>query len=59
MSQSTITAERVSAVESPTFAILVSFSFSHMLNDMMQSLVPAIYPMLKDIVSRWISARSA
>ena len=47
MSQSTITADRVSTVESTTFAILVSLSFSHMLNDTMQSLVPAIYPILK------------
>lgn len=29
------------------FAILLSLSFCHMLNDMMQSLVPAIYPILK------------
>lgn len=47
MSQSTITAGRVPAVESTTFAILVSLSFCHMLNDTMQSLVPAIYPVLK------------
>jgi MFS transporter, FSR family, fosmidomycin resistance protein len=31
-----------------TFAILVSLSFCHFLNDMNQSLVPAIYPILKD-----------
>ncbi len=30
-----------------TFAIILSLSFCHMLNDMMQSLVPAIYPILK------------
>jgi MFS transporter, FSR family, fosmidomycin resistance protein len=30
-----------------TFAILVAISFCHLLNDMMQSLLPAIYPMLK------------
>jgi FSR family fosmidomycin resistance protein-like MFS transporter len=35
------------AVESTTFAILLSLSFSHMLNDMIQSLVPAVYPVLK------------
>src|SRR5882672_10566512 len=30
-----------------TFSIILALSFSHFLNDMMQSLVPAIYPMLK------------
>jgi FSR family fosmidomycin resistance protein-like MFS transporter len=29
------------------FAILLAISFSHLLNDLMQSLVPAIYPLLK------------
>ncbi len=47
MSQNTIVAGRVSGTESTTFAILVSLSFCHMLNDMIQSLVPAIYPILK------------
>ncbi len=30
-----------------TFSIILALSFSHFLNDMMQSLVPALYPMLK------------
>src|SRR6266850_423575 len=30
-----------------TFTILVAISFCHLLNDMMQSLLPALYPMLK------------
>ena len=30
-----------------TFAVLFAISFSHLLNDMMQSLIPAIYPNLK------------
>jgi FSR family fosmidomycin resistance protein-like MFS transporter len=30
-----------------SFAIILSLSFCHLLNDMMQSLVPAIYPILK------------
>src|SRR3984885_15718786 len=30
-----------------TFAILLAISFCHLLNDMMQSLLPALYPMLK------------
>lgn len=34
--------------ETTTFAILVSLSVCHLLNDMNQSLVPALYPVLKD-----------
>jgi FSR family fosmidomycin resistance protein-like MFS transporter len=30
-----------------TFTIILSLSFCHMLNDLMQSLVPALYPILK------------
>src|SRR5680860_249081 len=30
------------------YSILFGISLSHMLNDMMQSLIPSIYPMLKD-----------
>ena len=33
---------------STTFAIILSLSFCHFLNDTMQSLVPALYPILKD-----------
>ena len=36
------------SVDSTTFAIILSLSFCHLLNDMMQSLVPALYPILKD-----------
>ena len=32
----------------PVYAVLWSICFCHMLNDMMQALVPAIYPLLKD-----------
>ncbi len=39
---------RVAPAETTTFAILLSLSFCHMLNDLNQSLVPAIYPVLKD-----------
>lgn len=34
-------------VETTTFTILASLSFCHLLNDLNQSLVPAIYPILK------------
>jgi MFS transporter, FSR family, fosmidomycin resistance protein len=33
--------------ENTVFAVLVSISFSHLLNDTIQSLIPAIYPILK------------
>ena len=33
------------------FAVLAAISFCHLLNDMMQSLLPALYPMLKDSLS--------
>ena len=33
--------------QSATLAILFALSFSHMINDILQSLVPAIYPLLK------------
>src|SRR5258707_14224615 len=34
-------------VDGAVFAVLAALSFSHFLNDMIQSLVPAIYPILK------------
>ena len=34
-------------VERTVMAVLLAISFSHMLNDLMQSLLPAIYPVLK------------
>lgn len=35
------------AAQTTTFVIILALSFSHMLNDIMQSLLAAIYPMLK------------
>lgn len=32
----------------PAFAVIGAISVSHMLNDLMQSLIPSIYPILKD-----------
>lgn len=37
-----------SGADVATFGIILSLSFCHLLNDMMQSMVPAIYPILKD-----------
>jgi MFS transporter, FSR family, fosmidomycin resistance protein len=35
-------------VQQTTFTILAAISFCHFLNDMAQSLIPALYPLLKD-----------
>ena len=45
--QLTATLPATSAAESAAFSVLVALSFSHLLNDTMQSLLPALYPMLK------------
>ncbi|MGX5820073.1 MFS transporter [Chitinophaga lutea] len=34
--------------EKTVFSVLVALSFTHLLNDTIQSLIPAIYPMVKD-----------
>ncbi|MBS1765440.1 MAG: MFS transporter [Bacteroidetes bacterium] len=39
------------ALQVTAYSILFSISFSHMLNDTMQSLIPSIYPLLKDSFS--------
>jgi FSR family fosmidomycin resistance protein-like MFS transporter len=36
------------AAEGTAFAVLLALSFAHLLNDLIQSLIPAIYPLLKD-----------
>ena len=38
---------RIGAAGGTAFTILAAISFCHLLNDMMQSLLPALYPMLK------------
>jgi FSR family fosmidomycin resistance protein-like MFS transporter len=35
-------------VPEATFSIVLTLSFAHLLNDMMQSLLPAIYPLIKE-----------
>ncbi len=47
MSNVTAAADRSDA-EKTALAVLGAISFSHLLNDMMQSLIPSIYPILKD-----------
>jgi FSR family fosmidomycin resistance protein-like MFS transporter len=44
--QKSITVEKVA--EGTVFSILLSISFSHLLNDTLQSLIPSIYPLLKE-----------
>src|SRR5215470_2303543 len=39
--------ERRRIAETTAFSIILALSFSHFLNDMMQSLLPALYPLLK------------
>jgi len=46
MSQAELTAPGLQ-VHKTTFAVLFAVSFCHLLNDMMQALLPAIYPTLK------------
>ena len=36
------------ASAAPAFAVIGAISFSHLLNDLMQSLIPSVYPILKD-----------
>jgi FSR family fosmidomycin resistance protein-like MFS transporter len=41
-------AERPRIAEGAAFSIILALGFSHLLNDMIQSLVPALYPMIKE-----------
>ena len=36
------------AAAGPAYIVLAGISFSHFLNDTMQSLIPSVYPILKD-----------
>ncbi|MBT1689252.1 MFS transporter [Dawidia soli] len=36
------------AAQQTVFSILFTISFSHLLNDMMQAVIPAVYPLMKD-----------
>jgi len=46
MRDGTLAAERHTG-ENTVFAVLIAISFSHLLNDAIQSVIPAIYPILK------------
>jgi len=43
----TVTASPLGAASQTVFSVILAISFCHLLNDMMQSLLPAIYPNLK------------
>src|SRR5690606_16464664 len=45
---STTSHERGEQAVTTAYAVLAAISVCHLLNDMMQSLLPAIYPILKD-----------
>src|SRR5260221_1693586 len=47
MAETTMTIDH-KAAEKTALAVLVGISFCHLLNDMLQSLLPAIYPMIQD-----------
>lgn len=49
--QSTIPFEPVAAGRKTVYAILFTISFTHLLNDMMQAVIPAVYPFLKESFS--------
>lgn len=44
----TLPAPSLARSSAPVLGILAALSFAHLLNDTMQSLIPAIYPILKD-----------
>ena len=47
MNEAAASVSRTSAAGRTAFSVLAAISFCHLLNDMMQSLLPALYPMLK------------
>jgi FSR family fosmidomycin resistance protein-like MFS transporter len=47
LNDSVTTAPRISAAGGTALGILAAISFCHLLNDMLQSLLPALYPMIK------------
>lgn len=46
--ESQVSVGAAAAVQATVFPILFIISFSHMLNDMMQSVISAVYPLIKD-----------
>ena len=48
LTDTTIQTRSPAAAEGPVFAVILAVSFCHFINDVMQSLLAALYPMLKD-----------
>lgn len=46
--QTTLTSQQKTIAQKTVFTVLFSISLSHLLNDTMQSVIPSIYPMVKD-----------
>jgi len=46
--QETAKAQATQAAQNTVMSILLALSFSHMINDTLQALIPAIYPIVKD-----------
>ena len=47
-STSAISLRPDSAAQATVYAVLAAISFSHLLNDLMQSVIPSVYPIIKD-----------
>ncbi|MES2748413.1 MAG: MFS transporter, partial [Bacteroidota bacterium] len=45
---STILADNKEVLQKTVFSILFSISFAHLINDLIQALIPSIYPILKE-----------
>ncbi|PWG78794.1 MFS transporter [Pararcticibacter amylolyticus] len=48
VSKSALTPEAKSFTQQTVYSILFAISFTHLLNDMMQSVIPAVYPLIKE-----------
>lgn len=48
LTQQATAAESKDFIQKTVFSVLFTISFTHLLNDMMQSVIPAIYPLIKD-----------
>lgn len=46
--QPTIPLQPKAAVQKTVYAVLFTISFAHLLNDMLQSVIPAVYPLIKE-----------
>lgn len=48
MNNTTVTEQTKAIAEKTVYSILFTISLSHLLNDMLQSVIPAMYPLMKD-----------